>query len=118
MLHKLRCIHDAALAREVSTAAYSSFSALATIAGSLPSPSFTLSGTASGNASEGAIPRLQMHMAGDETKGLLEVKRDTNTGMNYAFTALVLGMVVAELKGDLFGELQEYMGRTCGWIEE
>lgn len=118
LLHKLRCIHDAALAREVSTAAYSSFSALATIAGSLPSPSFTLSGTASGNASEGAIPRLQMHMAGDETKGLLEVKRDTNTGMNYAFTALVLGMVVAELKGDLFGELQEYMGRTCGWIEE
>jgi hypothetical protein len=118
LLHKLRCVHDTALARQATAIAYSPFSALTTTAASLPSPSFALSETASANASERAPPRLQMHIVGDDAKDLLEEKGNVKTSMGHAFTAAVLGVVVADLKGDLFGQLQEYMGRTCGWIEE
>lgn len=65
---------------------------------------------------------LQLHMANnnaakDQQQGEGRIGGREGT-QNHATTAAVLGMVVEELKGDLYGELRAYVGRTCGWWEE
>jgi hypothetical protein len=60
-----------------------------------------------------------MHTVENDPKDKHAERVGGRAGKNHATTtAAVLGMVVTELKGDLFGELKEYMGRTCAWFKE
>ena len=60
-----------------------------------------------------------MHTVEADVKEQQAERGGLKFGNNHATaTAAVLGMVVTELKGDLFGELREYVGRTCGWYKE
>lgn len=118
LLHKLRCVHDEVLARQATTTAYSSFSASTIVAASSLSSS-THSEAASANAAARRLPWLQMHMVEKGPKDQQAERVGGRAGKHQAtMTAAVLEMVVMELKGDLFGELKEYVRRTCGWFEE
>jgi len=60
-----------------------------------------------------------MHTAEADAKEQQVEQIGERAGKDHAAAAAaVLGMVVTELKGDLFGELKEYVGRTCGWYKE
>jgi len=59
-----------------------------------------------------------MHVVETDAQDQQAERVGVRVGKVCGTTAAVLNMVVVELKGDLFGELKEYVGRTCGWIEE
>jgi len=116
LLHKLRCVHDKAVARQATTSASPSFSTTATSSSSPPS---SCSQAVSANAAARGPPWLQMHTAEADAKEQQVEQIGERAGKDYAAAAAaVLGMVVTELNGDLFGELKEYIGRTCGWYKE